>query len=94
MLIAKITDSDFFGGEPQYIEDDARYNVRGIVLDKNGTSIKYNKQIADGKEGTPREQAIEQEKRDRNEVNSIYYENIVREKEGYPQRGYNYSAGD
>ena len=50
--------------------------------------------IADGKEGTPREQAIEQEKRDRNEVNSIYYENIVREKEGYPQRGYNYSAGD
>lgn len=36
MLIAKITDSDFFGGEPQYIEDDARYNVRGIVLDKNG----------------------------------------------------------
>ena len=26
----------FFGGEPQYIEDDARYNVRGIVLDKNG----------------------------------------------------------
>ena len=62
--------------------------------DKNGTSIKYNKHIADGKEGTPREQAIEQEKRDRNEVNSIYYENIVREKEGYPQRGYNYSAGD
>lgn len=36
MLIAKITDSDFLGGEPQYIEDDARYNVRGIVLDKNG----------------------------------------------------------
>ena len=38
--------------------------------------------------------AIEQEKRDKNEVNSIYYENIVREKEGYPQRGYNYSTGD
>lgn len=62
--------------------------------DKNGTSVKYNKKIADGKAGTPEEQAIEQEKRDRNEVNSIYYENIVREKEGYPQRGYNYSAGD
>lgn len=28
------------------------------------------------------------------EVNSIYYENIVREKEGYNQRNYNYSAGD
>ena len=53
-----------------------------------------NNEIADGKAGTPEEQAIEQEKRDRNEVNSIYYENIVREKEGYPQRGYNYSAGD
>ena len=24
MLIAKITESDFFGGEPQYIDDDAR----------------------------------------------------------------------
>jgi hypothetical protein len=30
--------------------------------------------------------AIEQEKRNRNEVNSIYYENIVRKKE-YPQGG-------
>lgn len=29
MLIAKITESDFFGGEPQYIDDDARYNTRG-----------------------------------------------------------------
>jgi hypothetical protein len=37
--------------------------------------------------------AIEQEKRNRNEVNSIYYENIVRKKE-YPQGGYNYAAGD
>ncbi len=36
MLIAKITDSDFFGGEPQYIEDNARYNVRGVVINKNG----------------------------------------------------------
>ena len=36
MLIAKITDSDFFGGEPQYIEDDARYNVRGVVVNKDG----------------------------------------------------------
>ncbi len=36
MLIAKITDSDFFGGEPQYIDDDTRYNVRGILTDGNG----------------------------------------------------------
>ena len=36
MLIAKITDSDFLGGEPQYIEDNNRYNVRGVVLDSNG----------------------------------------------------------
>ncbi len=36
MLIAKITDSDFFGGEPKYIEDDARYNVRGVLTDGNG----------------------------------------------------------
>lgn len=34
--------------------------------------------------------AIEQEKRDRNEVNSIYYENIVRPKEGEPTRSYDY----
>lgn len=62
--------------------------------DEKGTSVKYNKNRADGKSGTIVEQAIEQEKKDRNEVNSIYYENIVREKNGYPQRGYNYSAGD
>ena len=36
MLIAKITDSDFFGGEPQYIEDNARYNVRGVMTDGEG----------------------------------------------------------
>lgn len=36
MLIAKLTDSDFLGGEPQYIEDNARYNVRGVVIDNNG----------------------------------------------------------
>ncbi len=36
MLIAKITDSDFFGGEPQYVEDDARYNVRGVLTDGKG----------------------------------------------------------
>lgn len=36
MLIAKITDSDFFGGEPQYIEDDARYNTRGVMTDGEG----------------------------------------------------------
>lgn len=36
VLIAKITDSDFFGGEPQYIEDNARYNVRGVVINPNG----------------------------------------------------------
>lgn len=36
MLIAKITDSDFFGGDPQYIEDNARYNVRGVVINKDG----------------------------------------------------------
>ena len=33
-------------------------------------------------------------KRNRNEMNSIYYENIVREEKGFPERGYNYSAGD
>ena len=62
--------------------------------DMNGTSVTYNEDMANGKIGTPAKQAIEQEKRDRNEVNSIYHENIVREKKGYPQRGYNYSAGD
>lgn len=36
MLIAKITESDFFGGEPQYIDDDARYNVRGVLTDGEG----------------------------------------------------------
>lgn len=62
--------------------------------DKNGTSVKYNTKKANGEIETPAEQAIEQEKRDRNEVNSIFYENIVREKKEYPQRGYNYSTGD
>lgn len=36
MLIAKITESDFFGGEPQYIDDDARYNTRGVMTDGEG----------------------------------------------------------
>lgn len=36
MLIAKITDSEFFGGEPVYIEDDTRYNVRGILVNEDG----------------------------------------------------------
>jgi len=36
MLIAKITESDFFGGEPQFIEDSVRYNVRGILHDGKG----------------------------------------------------------
>jgi hypothetical protein len=58
------------------------------------TSVTYNEDMANGKIGTPAQQAIEQEKQNRNEVNSIYYENIVREKKEYPQRGYNYSAGD
>jgi oligoendopeptidase F len=62
--------------------------------DMNGTSVTYNEDMANGKIGTPAQQAIEQEKRNRNELNSIYYENIVREKKEYPQRGYNYSAGD
>jgi hypothetical protein len=62
--------------------------------DMNGTSVTYNEDMANGKIGTPAQQAIEQEKQNRNEVNSIYYENIVREKKEYPQRGYNYSAGD
>ena len=31
MLIAKITESDFFGGEPQYIDDYASYNTRGYL---------------------------------------------------------------
>ena len=60
----------------------------------NGTSVTYDRDMANGKIGTPAKQAIEQEKRNRNEVNSIYYENIVREKKEYPQRGYNYSTGD
>ena len=62
--------------------------------DKNGTSVKYNKRMANGEIGTPAQQTNEQVKRDKNEANSIYYENIVREKKEYPQRGYNYSAGD
>lgn len=36
MLIAKLTESDFFGGEPVYIEDDTRYNVRGVLTDGKG----------------------------------------------------------
>lgn len=36
MLIAKITESDFFGGEPRFIEDNTRYNVRGILTDNDG----------------------------------------------------------
>ena len=62
--------------------------------DKNGDTVKYDRAIANGEKGTKKEQATEQSKRDLNEINSIYYENIVREKEGYPLRGYNYSAGD
>ena len=62
--------------------------------DKNGTAVNYDSKMANGKIGTPKEQAIEQEKRDKNEANPIYYENIVREAKGFPQRGYNYSAGD
>ena len=62
--------------------------------DKNGDTVKYDRAIANGEKGTKKEQATEQSKRDLNEINSIYYENIVREKEGYPLRGYNYYAGD
>ncbi|MBR3564952.1 MAG: hypothetical protein IKN91_01295 [Paludibacteraceae bacterium] len=62
--------------------------------DKNGDTVKYDRAIANGEKGTKKEQAAEQGKRDLNEINSIYYENIVREKEGYPLRDYNYSAGD
>ena len=39
MLIAKITESDFFGGEPQYIDDDARYNTRGVMTDGEGNIV-------------------------------------------------------
>lgn len=36
MLIAKITDSDFFGGEPQYVDGQTGYNVRGVLFDGKG----------------------------------------------------------
>lgn len=36
MLIAKLTESDFFGGEPVFIEDNTRYNVRGVLTDGKG----------------------------------------------------------
>lgn len=32
MLIARINDSDFFGGEPIFIDNVSRYGVRGILL--------------------------------------------------------------
>lgn len=38
----------------------------------------------------PAQQALEQEKRNRNEVNSIYHENQVRQKEGEPTRSYDF----
>ena len=87
---------DYFrrNGEKRPPEAALAHELGHASDDKDGKIVKYNPHIANGETGTPKEQAIEQEKRDRNEVNSIYYENIVREKEGYPQRGYNYSAGD
>ena len=87
---------DYFrrNGEKRPPEAALAHELGHAADDKDGKIVKYNPHIANGETGTPKEQAIEQEKRDRNEVNSIYYENIVREKEGYPQRGYNYSAGD
>ncbi len=36
LLIAKITDSDFYGGEPQYVDDQTGYNIRGVLYDHNG----------------------------------------------------------
>ena len=63
--------------------------------DKNGTAVKYDKDVVNGtKKATSEQVFIEKGKQDKNEANSIYYENIVREKEGYPQRGYIYSNGD
>ena len=87
---------DYFrrNGEKRPPEAALAHELGHAADDKDGKIVKYNPHIANGETGTPKEQSIEQEKRDRNEVNSIYYENIVREKEGYPQRGYNYSAGD
>ncbi|MCH5325112.1 MAG: NUDIX domain-containing protein [Eubacterium sp.] len=38
MLIAKITDSYFYGGEPQYIDSNTSYNVRGVLYDNSGNA--------------------------------------------------------
>ena len=83
-----------YNGEKRPPEAALTHELGHAEDDKDGKIVKYNPKIANGEIGSIKEQAIEQEKRDKNEVNAIYYENIVREKEGYPQRGYNYSAGD
>lgn len=56
--------------------------------DKNGAIIKVDNDKL--KAGDPEEQ----NKKNLNEINPIFYENIVREKKGYPERGYNYVNGD
>ena len=56
--------------------------------EKNGTHVKYNEDKV--KAGDP----VEQNKKNLNELNPIFYENIVREKKGYPERGHNYVNGD
>ena len=56
--------------------------------DMNNATINTNVDTG-GKNG-----ANELDQKNLNEINSIYYENIVREYEGYPQRGYNYVNGD
>lgn len=38
VLIAKLTDSDFYGGEPVYVDDQTGYNVRGVLLDLCGNA--------------------------------------------------------
>ena len=52
--------------------------------DENGIHINYN--LRKVREGNQKEI----EKLNNNELNSIYYENIVRESSGYEQRSYNY----
>ena len=70
------------------------HELRHAADDKNGTLIKFNTEITKGKKGSPQEQAQEQAKQLQNEIDAIDYENIVREKMDYPQRGYNYLSGE
>ena len=77
-------------GEQRPAEAALAHELGHAENDKNNASVNYNT-------NTKNKDASHQnelDKKNKNEVNSIYYENIVREHEGYPQRGYNYVNGD